>query len=290
MSRALNASARGCLARCCLAGALLILSSPALRAGTATQQNPTAAFATPGVKQVTLQVCNSAGNCTSVTKNVTVLDPTPVVTTTAVTPWSAEVGQLILLSGAGTGKPPLSYTWLLSGGGDPFLGLPGATTWWNTAGMPPGGYLASLKVQNSAGSTTSTAIFVALAPATPVDFYTLTPCRIYDTRLIPQPLQSAVARIVAGTGACGVPTNARALAANVSVVSPTAAGYVTFYPGNYPQPPTTMLSFSAGSLLSNHMILPLATTGDGTLAALASMAGTGGTAQLVIDVTGYYAP
>lgn len=289
MSIALNALARSRSVRFCLAGALLILSAPALRAGTSNQQNPTTVFTSPGVKPVKLVVCNAAGGCATVTKDVTVLDPVPAVTTTNATPWLAEVGQLILLSGAGTGKPPLSYTWLLSAGGPPFLGLPGASTWWNTSGMPPGGYLASLRIQNSSGSTTSTAVYIALAPATSLDFYSLTPCRIYDTRLLTQPLLSAVTRIIAGTGACGVPTDARALAANVTVVSPSASGYVTLYPGNYPQPPTTMISFSAGDTRSNHMVLPLATTGDGTLAALASIAGSGST-QLVIDVTGYYAP
>ena len=289
MSRALNALAQSRSVRSCLAGALLILSAPALRAGTTTQQNPTVVFASPGLKQVKLDVCNAAGACASVTKNVTVLDPMPAVTSTTATPWSAEVGQLIYLSGSGTGKPPLSYTWLLSAGGPPFLGLPGASTWWNTSGMPPGGYLASLRIQNSAGSTTSTAVSIALAPATPLEFYTLTPCRIYDTRLTALPLLSAVARIVPGTGACGVPANARALAANVTVVSPSAAGYVTLYPGNYPQAPTPMISFSASDTRSNHMVLPLATTGDGSLAALASIAGSG-TVQLVIDATGYFAP
>jgi PKD repeat protein len=289
MTRALSASAQGCLSGFCLAGALLLVSAPALRAGTSTQKNPVATFSTPGLKQVTLQACN-AGGCTSITKSVTVLDPMPAVTSTTLLPaGAAEVGQLVIVTGTGTGKPPLTYTWLFSAGGPPFLGLPGPSVWWNTAGMPAGGYLLSLQIQNSAGSITSTPLYLALSPATPLDLYTTTPCRIYDSRQGPGPLVSAVTRILPGTGACGVPAGARALAANVTVISPTGSGYVTFFPGNYPQPSTTMISFSAGDTRSNHMILPLATTGGGTFAALASIAGNGNV-QLVIDVSGYYAP
>jgi PKD repeat protein len=290
MTRALSASAQGCLSGFCLAGALLFVSAPALQAGssTSTLQNPVAIFSTPGLKQVTLQSCN-AGACTSIIKNVTVLDPMPVPLSAIVTPTPAEVGQLVFLTGSGTGKPPLSYSWLVSAGGAPFLGLPGATTWWNTAGMPAGGYLLSLQIQNSVGAVTSLPVYLPLSPPTPLDFSTVTPCRIYDTRLAAVPLLSAVTRIIPGTGSCGIPTNARALAANVTVVGATGSGYVTFYPGNYPQPSTTTVSFSAGDTRSNQTTLPLATTGEGTLAALASIAGTGNV-QLVIDVSGYYAP
>lgn len=288
MTRALFAFAQGCLFRFCLSGALLLLSAPALRAGGSTQRNPVATFSTPGEKQVTMQVCNN-GVCTSITKTVNVLNPMPVPLSAVVAPTRVEAGQLVFLSGSGTGKPPLSYSWLVSAGGPPFLGLPGATTWWNTAGMPAGGYLLSLRIQNSAGEVTSLPVYLSLEPAAPLDFHTVTPCRIYDSRQGPGPLRSAVTRILPGTGACDIPADARALAANVTVVSPTAAGYMTFYPGNYPQPSTTTISFSAGDTRSNQTMLPLATTGDGTLAALASIAGNG-SAQLVIDVSGYYAP
>ena len=288
MSRALNASAQSCPVRSCVAGALLILSAPALWAGTSNQQNPTTVFTTPGIKPVTLHVCNGP-SCTTVTKYVEVLNPLPVPLSTIVAPTTAEVGQLVFLSGTGTGKPPLSYSWLVSAGGAPFLGLPGAATWWNTAGMPVGGYLLSLRIQNSVGTVTSLPVYLALQPASALDFHTVTPCRLYDSRQGPGPLTSAVARIIQGTGACNVPPGARALAANVTVISPTGTGYATFYPGNYPQPSTTTVSFSAGNTRTNHSILPLSTAGDGKLAALTSIAGNGST-HLVIDVSGYYAP
>jgi len=288
MSRALNASAQSRSARSYLAGALLILSAPALWAGTSSQQNPKAVFTTHGLKPVTLEVCNGP-SCTTVTKYVEVLNPMPLPLTAIVAPTTAEVGQLVFLTGTGSGKPPLSYSWLVSAGGPPFLGLPGATTWWNTAGMPVGGYLLSLRIQNSVGTVTSLPVYLALQPASPLDFHTVTPCRLYDSRQGPGPLTSAVARIIQGTGACGVPSGARALAANVTVISPTNTGYATFYPGNYPQPSTTTVSFSAGNTRANHSILPLATSGEGTLAALASIAGNGST-HLVIDVSGYYTP
>lgn len=291
MLRALTASAQGCVVRICLAVALLISSAPALRAANSTShvQNPVVSFTTPGLKQVTLQACN-AGSCTSVTKNVTVLNPMPLVTEASVAPVIAEAGQLVFLTGAGTGKPPLAFTWQVAPiGGAPFASLPGASLWWNTAGVPSGVYTATLRIQNSAGSVASLPLPITLAPATPLDFYTIHPCRIYDSRLWPGPLPSAVTRFIQGTILCGIPVGARALAANVTVIAPTNAGYVTLYPGNYPQPITTTVNFTAGITRSNHLVLPLATTGAGTLAALASIAGNGST-HLVIDVSGYYAP
>lgn len=292
MSRALSASAQSWPVRSCLAGALLLLSAPAaLWAGTSSQQNPVATFTTPGVRQVTLQVCNSAG-CSSVTKNVTVLDPSPAVTSALLAPPVAEASQLVFFTGAGSGQPPLAFTWQVSpvGGGGPSVSLPGASIWWNTAGVAPGIYTVSLQIQNSAGTVGSLPLPVTLVPATPLDFYTTTPCRIYDSRQGPMPLLSGVARIVQATGVCGIPSGARALAANVTVTAATNPGNMVLYPGNYPQPVASTLHFAAGSTRASHAVLPLATNGTGTLAALASLAGATGNAHLVIDVSGYFAP
>jgi hypothetical protein len=248
-----------------------------------------ATFTTPGVKQVTLQVCNSAG-CSSVTKNVTVLDPSPAVTSALLAPLVAEAGQLVFFTGAGIGQPPLAFTWQVSPvGGGPSVSLPGASIWWNTAGVAPGIYTVSLQIQNSAGTAGSLPLPVTLAPATPLDFYTIVPCRLHDSRQGPGPLLSGVARIIQVAGTCGIPAGARALAANVTVISPTSSGHAVLYPGNYPQPATSTVNFTAGITRSNHAILSLATDGAGTLAALASVAGSGST-HVAIDVSGYFAP
>jgi len=283
MPRALLAAAQSCLAGLGLAGALLLLSAPTLWAGTSTQQSPVMTFATPGPRQVTLQACNALG-CSTVTKTVTLLDPKPAVSTVSFAPLLPEAGQLVRLTAAGTGKPPLAYTWQTA-----LASLSGTTVWWNTAGMTPGTYTVSLQIQNGSGTATSQ-LPVTLAPATTLDFYTTTPCRIYDSRLGLVPPQSGVAQVIQGTGVCGIPAGARALAANVTVIAPTGGGYATFYPGNYPQPVATTVNFAVNGTRSNNATLPLATDGSGTMIALLSIGGTNGWADLAVDVSGYYMP
>jgi hypothetical protein len=105
------------------------------------------------------------------------------------------------------------------------------------------------------------------------------------------PVLSGVALTIQGTGgACGVPAGARALAANVTVIAPTGAGYGALYPGNYPQPSTATLTFSAGQTRANNTTLPLATDGSGTLTAILLINGSNGFADLSIDVSGYFMP
>jgi hypothetical protein len=292
MTRAFQAVAQARLARFGLAGALVLsLSAPALWAGTSILQNPTVTFTTPGTKQVTLQVCNHAG-CQSVTQAITVLDPKPAVTTSSVAPVQTQAGQLVFLTGAGTGKPPLSFSWQVTpaGGGSPVATLSGTSVWWNTAGVPPGAYTVSFRINNSAGSAVSQHS-LTLAPAAALDFYAITPCRIYDSRLSLVPVLSGVAKTVLATGGgCGIPVGARAVVANVTVIEPTGAGYATLYPGNYPQPAVSMVNFPAGVTRTNNATLPLATNGLGTLTVLLSIGGANASANLTIDVSGYYMP
>lgn len=289
MMQALSAVAQGCVVRFGVAGLLLFLWAPAANAGTSNQQNPVVTFATPGAKQVILEVCNNAG-CASVTKVISVLNPVPAVTSAVFSPLLPEAGQLVLLTGTGTGKPPLALSWEASAaGGPPFLGLPGATVWWNTSGLPPGPYTVSLKIQNGSGTAVSE-LPITLAPPAELDFYAVTPCRIYDSRQGPLPIPSGVAQIIQGSGTCGIPVGARALAANVTVINPNGAGYAALYPGNYPQPVASTLNFTAGVTRANHAILPLATDGAGTLTALLSVAAANGSADLTVDVSGYFMP
>src|SRR6187549_2156973 len=93
-------------------GGVLLLGSVVQAQSTSNQQNPVQTFSTPGAQQVTLTTCNWAG-CSTVTKTVNVLNPVPSIVSAVVGVATAEVGQLISLSGSGKGKPPLAYTWRL---------------------------------------------------------------------------------------------------------------------------------------------------------------------------------
>jgi len=128
--------------------------------------------------------------------------------------------------------------------------------------------------------------------ATPVaheaSFHTLAPCRLVDTR---NPtgarggpaLGAGAVRSFPVAAACGIPASAWALALNVTVTQPTAAGNVRLFPGGTPVPPTSSVNYAAGATRGNNAIVALGEAGD--LSALASQAA--GSVHLILDVTGY---
>lgn len=120
------------------------------------------------------------------------------------------------------------------------------------------------------------------------DFFTLTPCRILDTRQGGQAaLTSGLRRIVLAKGTCGIPDTARAIAVNLTVVQPSAAGYLALHAGDIAPEMTSALNFAAGQMRTNNAIVPLAFDGTGTLAVTPLVAGNG-TVHLILDVSGYF--
>jgi PKD repeat protein len=270
-------------------GGVLLLGSVALvqAQSTSTQQNPVHTFAVPGSYPVTLKVCNW-WKCTTIVKTVTVLDPKPAILSAVVGASTAEAGQLVPLSGSGKGMPPLAYTWRLFKGVTLVREVPGALGWLDTKGLAPGIYTLLLRITNAAGAAESLPGALAIVPAASGDFYVVTPCRLLDTRS-GAPLQSGVTRLVTAAGACGVPAGARALAANITIVSATGQGSLVAFPGNYPAPGTLTVSFPPGQALTNNGILPLSTDGMARLAMLATIPGNG-TVHVAVDVFGYFLP
>lgn len=270
----------------CLLG-LLGMASPIAPAAaqTSTQQNPVQVFSTPGPHQVTLTVCNPGG-CNQVTKTVQVLDPSPAVVSAAVNPVTVEAGQLVPLSGSGSGKPPLVYTWRVLQSATLMEEIPGALAWWDTLGVAPGTYTLVLRVQNAFGMAESTLKTVTVIPQKSSDFYTVSPCRVLDTRAtVAGSLLSGVPRLLTFGSACDVPVGARAVAVNVTVITPSAQGKVVFYPGTNPVPATSTINYPSGGNLANNAILPL--DGTSTLAMMATLQDHG-TVDLLIDVAGYF--
>ena len=272
--------------RAALGGALLLASAALADAqSVSNEQHPTHTFATPGTHQVTFEVCNTAG-CNSIVKTITVLDPKPSIVSALLGAATVETGQLVPLSGSGKGQPPLVYTWRVFQGAALVREVSGASAWLDTTGLAPGVYLVVLRITNASGQAESAALALTLLAPQGEDFYTVTPCRLLDTR-IGAPLQSGVTGLLSASGACGIPAGARALAVNVTAIAPTAAGYLVLFPGNYPVPPTSTSNFRAGATVANNMVLPLSSDGAGKLAYLAAV--PGGTVHVVIDVVGYFA-
>lgn len=119
------------------------------------------------------------------------------------------------------------------------------------------------------------------------NLYTVPPCRAIDTRSAKGPfggpaLAGNKERAFTLAGRCGIPESAKAVAVNVSVLSPTAMGYLTLFPGGITRPNTSTLNYSPARNRSNDMILPL---GQGaSFTAFSSL----GTTHLVLDVAGYF--
>ena len=133
---------------------------------------------------------------------------------------------------------------------------------------------------------------VTVAPVgSAVQFYTITPCRMVDTRDPPSP--SGGPALVAGgpdrafpmVNHCGIPSGASAVSANVTVVSPGAPGHLAIYRGDGVVPGTSTINFGIGQTRAGDALLQLALDGTGGVkvhnAATASV-------DLVIDVNGYF--
>ena len=120
----------------------------------------------------------------------------------------------------------------------------------------------------------------------PWSFFTVPPCRVFDTRSADPPaLAGEAKRLVTVEGVlCGVPATARAVTVNVTASGATAAGYVVLYPADLGTPLTSTVNFAAGQTRANNAVVRLAV--DGTLAAKAFVGG--GSVHLIVDVTGYF--
>ena len=118
-------------------------------------------------------------------------------------------------------------------------------------------------------------------------YYTVTPCRLVDTRASSAPLLSSVPRVIPVSGLCGIPATAKAVTVNVTAVAPSSQGHVTMYPGDGSLPATSTINFTAGRTRANNAVVVLSADSFGTLAAQASLLG-GGQVHLIVDVTGYF--
>ena len=139
-------------------------------------------------------------------------------------------------------------------------------------------------VSESAGVSDVTDILIVSGP---LDFYTLPPCRVFDTRS-GAPLTSGVVRTFAVAGTCGIPADAEAVAANLTVITPSASGNVAVWPASSPAPGTSNINFAAGVTRANNATLALSSAG--AIDVRASLAGSGQQTHLVLDVSGYYRP
>ncbi len=125
--------------------------------------------------------------------------------------------------------------------------------------------------------------------AGPGDYYTLTPCRLSDTRLAPGmyggPAVLPGERVLVATGQCGIPATAKALAVNLTVISPGTTGHLKVFPGNGTPATATAVSFTAGLNRANNALVMLSSSGSGAFGISNT---TGMPVDVAIDVFGYF--
>jgi len=152
------------------------------------------------------------------------------------------------------------------------------------AGMPSGS--VSVYVTNTTNVILDIDGYFAAPTQGSLQFYTLTPCRIVDTRNGQEHgmLQAGVERDYTIAGTCGVPSSAMAYSFNVTVL-PARGGldYLTVWPQGESQPVVSTLNDNTGTVVANAAIVPA-----GSKNATAFYAHSNAT-NLLVDVNGYFA-
>jgi hypothetical protein len=139
-------------------------------------------------------------------------------------------------------------------------------------------------------------------PTGPLPLFGIAPCRIADTRsgqgfsgqAGPPVLSSNATRTfqIAGTvpgvpAQCGIPLTAQAVSFQFTIIEPSSGGNLVAWPSG-PVPTISVLNWAAGIFaLGNGIVVPVSATGGVNVFVNAAF---GTSAQLTIDVNGYYAP
>jgi len=118
----------------------------------------------------------------------------------------------------------------------------------------------------------------------PSSFFTVAPCRLFDSRTGPW-LVSGAERTIAVAGSCGIPAGASAAAVNLTAVGASGAGSLGAYPTAGQPTGLGIVDFQARQTRANNAIVLLSSSGALTLQALV---GQSGVTDAVVDVVGYF--
>ena len=127
----------------------------------------------------------------------------------------------------------------------------------------------------------------------PTKFFPLTPCRLLDTRqpgLGAPALQATGSPVnprrfaVAPGNACGIPTDAVSISANVAVTNIVLPGELVIYPGDASLPNTGAISFHPPKTRANNALVYLSETG----AMFTVYNNCAWPVDFILDVNGYF--
>ena len=128
--------------------------------------------------------------------------------------------------------------------------------------------------------------FDAVASAQPpaTKFFTVTPCRALDTRISGPALSAGSTRTFPLTGVCGIPASAKAVSLNATVIQPSAAGDLRFFPAGATLPFVSTVNYRPGQTRANNSLATLGASG----AISVRCDQPSGTVHLILDVNGYF--
>ena len=203
----------------------------------------------------------------------------------------APYGRALVATGGTT-----PYLWSITSGSLPVpLTLsPGGTLAGTPAG--PGVFVFTAQLSDAAGGTLSRDFTLQIdtveTSRSTLSFFTVPPCRLLDTRNVPDgpfagpPLQPlSVRTFPVPAGPCGIPADAKAISANATATRSSMPGSITLFPGNEFAPGTNSISFGAGQTRACNVLLTLASDGTASFTAITLSAGA---VDLILDVNGYF--
>jgi CSLREA domain-containing protein len=137
---------------------------------------------------------------------------------------------------------------------------------------------------------TGTRAYNVIVSGNGLQFYPLpAPVRLLDTRAgeaactqPSAPIAGQTSLTQMGRGLCNIPANAVALTGNLTTVQ-SGGGYLTLYPSNASQPTVASTNYNPNEIINNVFTVGLGTDGAFKIFAF-------NTTEVVVDVTGYYAP
>jgi hypothetical protein len=139
----------------------------------------------------------------------------------------------------------------------------------------------------------------ALSPSqTNTVYVPVTPCRLVDSRAAGGKLGNGTTRSFAvygnsgfggqgGNGSgCGIPAAATSITVSITAVGPSAAGWMLAYPAGSAMPNASVLNYNGGLTTNSGATVPIKPNANPGL----TVTNYGGVTDLIIDVSGYYAP
>src|ERR1019366_3915567 len=183
---------------------------------------------------------------------------------------------------------------------DGFISCPGTCSHTYPAGTPVtlnaapgqgwvfGGWNGACVGTSSCTVTMTQSLSVDAIFSQALQFLTVTPCRLVDTR----PDRGGSGPIQGGTfqsfpvpqeGGCNIPTSAAAYSLNVSVVPQGPLGYLTIWPTGEGQPVVSTMNSVDGRVKADAAIVPAGSNGEVSVYVT-------NTSDVILDIDGYFAP